>query len=370
MKHVCIVCDGHWDQLQGGAELQLDLLSRGLSESDFKVTYICRDRGTGFTDNPVTVIGLKIAPIVAKVFYPYQILLAGKLIRTLDRLNPDVIITRVASAFTGVCAYFGRSRDIPVVWHVANITDLIPPKRKLDRTYPMHMLNNAAMKYGIRRVSHIVAQAQYQDDLLKELFGRTADVIIPNFFPPMTAASAEKSSTSTVLWVANLKPKKRPEDFIWLAQQFLHVSNVEFVMVGRSDPSEYQLKLQALIDDTRNLTYLGEVPVQKVNQLMAQACIFVNTSDVEGFPNTFIQAWMNQLPVVTLSFDPDSVLVDNTLGFCSGSKEQMRKDVTYLLENKADAKLMGERADAHAQAHHSIESNLSAYMSLIESVAK
>ena len=63
----------------------------------------------------------------------------------------------------------------------------------------------------------------------------------------------------------------------------------------------WQASLMRSIEATPNLEYLGQRTHAEVNELLARAHIFVNTSTHEGFPNTFIQAWLREVAVVSLS---------------------------------------------------------------------
>jgi len=366
MKRICIVCDGHWDQLQGGAEYQLDLLGRALAERGYDVHYVCYDRGTSFRPSPVNIIPLSLSGCLAWAFYPYQLLLAPQLYRVLDELKPDIILNRVGSALTGLCARYGVSRDVPTVWHVANITDLIPMRWKLDRTLFMGWLDKKLMEYGIRKVDRIIVQAHYQCELLAERFKRNADLMVANFHPPAQGQPTQ-SDPSIVLWVANVKPKKNPEAFLTLAEQFAGDASVRFVMVGRAWPGGYQDQIEKRIAFLENAKYLGEISIDEVNSLMGQASIFVNTSEVEGFPNTFIQAWLRKVPVVSLQFDPDDVLVTHGLGFHSGTSARMYEDVKQLLEHPEIRREIGSRALAYAEEVHGIDANVGKVIELIES---
>ena len=59
---------------------------------------------------------------------------------------------------------------------------------------------------------------------------------------------------------------------------------------------------------TPNIEYLGQVAPERAQQLMADAALLLSTSDEEGFPNTFVQAWSSGTPVVSLKVDPDGVI--------------------------------------------------------------
>jgi glycosyltransferase involved in cell wall biosynthesis len=233
----------------------------------------------------------------------------------------------------------------------------------------MAYLDRMMLRCGIRKSGAIVAQAEYQDTLLQSLYARKAEAVIPNFHPEESEPLV-KANPMKVVWVANIKPKKQPEYFIELAQALSGCPQLEFIMVGRPDEGNYQKKIDAQLQQCGRVKYLGELPVDEVNALLREASIFVNTSEVEGFPNTFIQAWLRGVPVVSLQFDPDQVLVKESIGFCSGSLDQMKRDVLALARDDALRNEMGLRAQAYARAVHGLTQNVSRFIDLIEELRR
>ena len=76
-------------------------------------------------------------------------------------------------------------------------------------------------------------------------------------------------------------------------------------------------------EQSANLNFLGEQSLAQVNERLWACRLVVNTSQTEGFPNTFIQAWARFVPVVSLKVDPDGVIARHQLGFCSGDFSRM-----------------------------------------------
>jgi glycosyltransferase involved in cell wall biosynthesis len=74
---------------------------------------------------------------------------------------------------------------------------------------------------------------------------------------------------------------------------------------GRVEPPQLYDEIATATQKVSNLIFHGFVPYHKVNEYFSRASLFVNTSSIEGFPNTFIQAWMHYTPVVGLNVDPD-----------------------------------------------------------------
>jgi glycosyltransferase involved in cell wall biosynthesis len=63
-----------------------------------------------------------------------------------------------------------------------------------------------------------------------------------------------------------------------------------------------------------NVDYRGRLDPDEAMSLIADAALFLCTSDEEGFPNTFTQAWSTGTPIVTLQVDPDNIIEKMRLG--------------------------------------------------------
>jgi glycosyltransferase involved in cell wall biosynthesis len=159
-----------------------------------------------------------------------------------------------------------------------------------------------------------------------------------------------------VFWVGNLKEVKRPELFVRLAESFSDRDDVKFTMAGRPSALERRYRpLMERIARAPNLEYLGELPIEAVNQRMAQAAIHVNTSSVEGFPNTFIQAWAQGAVVATIAVDPDEEGMEKLgIGICAGTFERLQASVDELARSPQRRLEMATRAFAFAHANHSL----------------
>src|SRR4029077_20214301 len=88
----------------------------------------------------------------------------------------------------------------------------------------------------------------------------------------------------------------------------------------------------------RNVNFHGPLPYRITQRLFDRARVFVNTSDIEGFPNTFLQAWARGIPVVSF-FDPDGVVRREGLGVAVASVEEMAAAVQQLA---VDPQVWGE----------------------------
>jgi glycosyltransferase involved in cell wall biosynthesis len=282
---------------------------------------------------------------------------APSLYRRLREIDPCVIYQRVACAYTGICAFYARRRSIPLVWHVAHDTDVSPVLLDPGRNVLRVRLEKWGVNFGARRATRIIVQTQQQAGLLRKNFARAADAVIPNFHPP-AAEIIDKSGPFTVLWIANLKPWKQPEAFVRLAAALSDCRGVRFLMVGaaaaKSRNGRWQESLMRSIEGTKNLQYIGQKNHAEVNELLARAHVFVNTSTHEGFPNTFIQSWLRDVAVVSLNVDPDHVLEQKQVGMAAHSDSGLAAAVRLLVDNPDVRAAYVKRGRDHALACHSL----------------
>jgi glycosyltransferase involved in cell wall biosynthesis len=283
---------------------------------------------------------------------------ARELWNTLCALQPDVVYQQMRQSYTGVCARYARRAGIPFFFQIASDLDLSRRwvTNGVSANLPFDVAEAIVGIWGLLHASHVIAQTSRQSRVLRERFGRDGAAVVRNFQPLPACLPPKADAPVEVFWVANIKEVKRPELFVELAESFIGRNDLKFTMAGR--PSEFRRRYAPMMERialTPNLEYLGELPIEAVNQRMAQAAIHVNTSSLEGFPNTFIQAWAQGAVVATISVDPDEEGMEKLgIGICAGSFERLRTVIDELARSPQRRLAIAERAFAFAHENHSL----------------
>lgn len=362
MKKICFLI-GYYPINRGGAEYQAYLLYKELINK-YQVVYISigQDVDKILYDDNVKIYCLKAPKFI--LFSNLYFLLYKKIISILEQEKPNYIYQRVGYSATGIAAYYSKTNGCKMIWHISSNNDLVFTERTINKNSLFQIIERSILRYGIRNANYIIGQTNDQNNLLKTHYRRECDLLVPNFHPK-PKSRIEKHYPIKILWIANIKPLKNPEIFIDLASKFQSSSNVRFIMIGRPGNTRYQKKLDQRIKGLNKFEYKGELSQDKVNDLLCHSHIFVNTSRYEGFPNTFIQAWMRKVPVVSLYLDQDDVIKKEKIGFHSRSFNQMVLDVEALIKDDKLRKSMGEKARQYALKNHSL-SNIQKIVDLFD----
>jgi len=363
---VCIV---NPFQHGGGAEFQISLLTAALREANrFDVYYLTHHVALDIHPQGYEVVRIGDNARVPRFGYVTDVI---PLYRALRALNPHVIYQRVAGGYTGICALYTRNhhRRTRMIWHVAHNTDVTRESLDTGRNVVRRRLEKCSVEYAIQRTDRIVVQTEDQGRLLAQNYGRQADAVIPNFLPD-ASEQPDKSGPLTVVWIANLKQWKRPDVFVRLAQALQDLSGVQFLMLGEApaDDPKWWTQLRRGIEATPNLQYLGHRTGNEVNQILAHASLCVNTSVHEGFPNTFVQAWLRDAVVVSLTVNPDGVLDGKNIGVHAGTETALQAAVRHLLTDPEARAGYAQRARDYARLTHSVR-NIGKLTEMIDACA-
>jgi len=369
MSKICFLLVSYFKYYKGGAELQAYQIARMITQYD-EVHYIFVNNPGYFqindsmrNDEGINLHWIRrynLSILGKSLFLNYF-----KLKNLFNEINPDIIYQRNGNAFTGIAALWCKKNNKKLIFGISSDNNC--SSREILNlgidflSYPSKVLDYFFNVYGVNNAFQIIAQTDYQKKILRQNFKRGC-IVIPNGLP-VPLQSFKKADPPIISWIANIKPLKQPELFIKLAEKCQDL-NAQFIYAGRPESGKYHRMLTEKTKKLINLQYIGEIPFEKTNELLSLSSIFVNTSTAEGFPNTYIQAWMRETPVVTLNCDPDNIIKTQRIGFHSGGFEQLVEDVRYLIENEDERNRMGEKARKYAIENHDIMKTGKKYIEL------
>ncbi|MBI2855210.1 MAG: glycosyltransferase family 4 protein [Chloroflexi bacterium] len=349
--------------IAGGAERQQVLLGRELQKRGFEVSFVVLDHGQAAVEmrDGIKVIKSVKADVVSgrfrRVLSLVQRYLVGMVLlwRSLAKADADIYFQKMvgpSSALGVLFCWLKRRKFIYAVsaeHELAEVNTAPLPSRVLAKT-------------TIRKASCIVAQTRHQQAMLRDTFGRNS-VLIKNICPvPQEIPKAIEPPV--VLWVATVRRLKRPELFFELARQ---IPQARFQMVGGPAADEdcsYYEDIKAQAQNLSNLEFVGFVPQHAVDSFFSRAAMLICTSESEGFSNTFLQAWGNCIPVVTLDADPDELICSLKLGLHSRSLKHLVTDVRSLLADKGLRAEMGFNGRRYVEKEHGTRAIMDQYTRL------
>lgn len=363
-KRVVVMHPAYWEQAMGGAELQIYYLIKHLKIAGYEVHYVFEDKKRPYKN----ILNVQLHPLhpikIKKTFGQRWFLYKAQLEKKLNEIKPDAIYTRFYSSWSGVAAQYANKNKSKHIWAVAHDNDVKSIYQKKAMLKPFNWIEYFFMKKTFKKAHHILVQNNFQQNALKQRFNRegvklnqSAEFVEENLI-------RKSEDTITVLWVANLKPMKRPEKFLELVNVFKNHSNIRFKMIGRLD-MDYKEAIDHASSISENFEYLNEISNADVNEELLKAHILVNTSDFEGFSNTFVQAWMRKVVVLSMNSNPDHILTTKKIGYVCPTVDLLAEKIEILLQNSELRKTMGQKAYNYACAEHRLEKNLNKVVSLM-----
>lgn len=348
-----------------GPDIQQFILGRELIKNNFIISFICHEKSIKNFDVHVEdefkLIHVKYEDCKFKLLKYLKILFNN--IKSVKIANADVYIHH--GGIEGLIPLLLRKKCILSIASDAFIDQSLIKTNSKEFKKSLFSFVSIANWINIKWSNSIIVQNEFQKNFLRENFGIDANLIkIPFYISNKT--NIEKTSPGTVLWVGAMAKVKQPQLFVKLAKE---MPDIKFQMIGghynNVNLFNYIKKQASHLD---NLDFMGVVPFNEINDYFRKASVFVNTSVFEGFPNSFVQSWMNFTPVITLNVDPDGIIIRNNMGFQSKNYDQLKQDLYFLLENEELRGRMGFNGRQYVEKEHDISKIISQYCELFESI--
>ena len=142
---------------------------------------------------------------------------------------------------------------------------------------------------------------------------------------------------------------KRLEVLLDIAER---APDLQFDVAGTHDgEDQYSIAVLARAQKVQNVRLLGRVPREEMPALYRAAACLCCTSGHEGFPNTFLEAWCQGVPLMS-SFDPDHLIARRGLGYVAHDAVELTSAIRRLLASDKEWLELSERCRTYYFENH------------------
>jgi glycosyltransferase involved in cell wall biosynthesis len=323
----------------GGAERQQWLLARELAAAGWSVVVAVRTELAA--GERVVLEGVEFVGLGQKQFL-------WAWYRFFREQHPDWLYWRCASHLLGPVVALAKLARVRTIFSACldGDVEIRSALFRRPRWWPLY-------GFGLLLTDRIFVQNQKQLLGLPVRLRAKADVV-PSMTPESPVVKAHALREKYVAWVAMLRKPKRADLLVEIA---CRAPDLRFVVCGGvtsyTATTEYGEDIAAKLRSLPNVEYRGQVSAEDALGVITNAALFLSTSDEEGFPNTFLQAWAAGTPVVSLKIDPDNVIERHRLGRVCGTVETAIDDLRNLMTSSERRAFLSVQAQKYVAKHHS-----------------
>ena len=358
---VCFVCpkayplfDPGVNGVFGGAEVDLYTLACELAKDpDYDVSFITADYGQADAE---TIRGVRIYKSID--FRKSSLAGARQIWRAMKQVDADIYFQETAGPGTFLVAYFCRCHGRKFVYRTAH-------QREVNGTYVMtHPVAGKCFCWALKNAAQVIVQNDEDHEQLLAHTGVESEVIRNAHELSLLG----HDNRDMILWTGRSAAFKRPRLFLELARR---TTDEQFVMICQH--ATYDTDYDSLKEEAAgipNLEFIEHVPFREVGAFFGRAKMYVNTSDSEGFANTYVDACKAGTPVLSLRVNPDNFINENNCGFCAGGDWGRFLELFDKLRTDTEtACKLGLNGRKYVEQNHDIAHTVKVYKNLFAGIA-
>lgn len=351
---ICIVSHRAYGAITGGAsghaggvEHQTALTARWLASRGFDAQLVVWDEGSSGEERIDGVRVIKVCRESAglrgvRFFHPRWTTLNA----ALAAADADLYYHNCGEYVTGQVAMWCRRHGRHFVFSVASDPECDPSLPVMDHR------ERLLYRYGLRRADRIITQTRRQQQMLRQGFGLESTVLpMPCSGIPAARPDRRRDDPPRVVWIGRFSGEKR----LAIAGEIAAaLPQIRFEVIG---PSRHDIDREAALAPMLalpNIEWRGRVARSDMDSVYRGATALLCTSAYEGFPNTFLEAWGQGVPVVS-TVDPDGLLAEYQLGATAPDAPGLTAHLRRLVESDATWRGYSDRGRDYSVANHSVE---------------
>jgi glycosyltransferase involved in cell wall biosynthesis len=246
--------------------------------------------------------------------------------KAVKRYNPDFIIQECANENTGYFAIISKLLGKKFIHRIGSDMDV---DGRIDKSFSK--ISQLIYYWGIKNADHISCQNKYQYSILKKKYPNKSISILHNPYFYLENKIMKKGERSYIAWIGNFRYEKNLPALANIAERF---PDLQFKIAGTRFPitDNDSEKGIARLKQMKNVEFLGHINNSEVSGLLSQAICLLNTSRLEGFSNTFLEAWSVGTPVITTAnVNPDRIISDYGVGLVAEKYDKLPDKINEVI---------------------------------------
>ena len=273
-----------------------------------------------------------------------------KLFMAIKRYNPDVIIQMGSGGFTFMGAIISKILSKTFIYRLSSDLDADKRiKKKLNKK------DQILFKIGLRNTDIILCLNEYQYRALKEkLPNKKIFILNPPFYINKDIGFTTEKKGSFITWMGNSRYQKNIAALVPIAKS---LPDINFKITGTKSSNIDKSSLDSLktLETLKNVEFMGYMKRSEILPFLSKAVALLNTSYLEGFPLTFLEAWSLGIPVIsTKNVNPNNVITKYKLGAVAESYDDL-PDLIRKIVNASPDESMGQRCREYVEKNHNPE---------------